>query len=76
MNMQEEYIKKLEAELIERSARIDLLVVESRNAEADKKLAYAQELDELRLKQQETTKILQELEKTSRDVWENIGDGG
>ncbi|MGZ8136370.1 MAG: sll1863 family stress response protein [Methylococcaceae bacterium] len=76
MNTQEEYIKKLETELIERSARIDLLVVESRNAEADKKLAYAQELDELRLKQQETTKILQELEKTSRDVWENIGDGG
>jgi hypothetical protein len=76
MNTTDEYRQKLVAELIEQSARIDVLVVKSRQAAADVKLNYDQELEELRAKQQETTKKLHELEEPSSNDWENIGDGG
>ena len=64
------------AELIQQSARIDVLVVKSRQAALDIKLNYDHELEELRVKQRETTKKLQELEEPGGNAWENIGDGG
>jgi hypothetical protein len=76
MKTKNEYRQKLMAELVEQSARIDLLVVKSRQAAADMKLNFDQELEELRAKQRETTKKLKELEEPSRNSWENIGDGG
>ena len=76
MNSTDEYRQKLVAELIEQSAKIDILVVKSRQAMADVKLNYDQELEELRAKQRETTKKLQALEEPGSNVWENIGDGG
>ena len=72
----DKYRQKLVDELIEQSARIDILVVKSRQAAADVKLNYDQELEELRAKQQESTKKLQELEESGSNAWENIGDGG
>jgi len=66
-----EYGQKL-VELIERSARIDLLVAKSLQASADVK----HELEELRAKQRETTQILHQLEESSGNAWENIGGGG
>ncbi len=76
MKTTDEYRQKLVAELIEQSARIDVLVVKSRQAAADIKHTYDQELEELRAKQQETTKKLQALEEPGSNTWENIGDGG
>lgn len=76
MKTTDEYRQKLMAELIEQSAKIDMLVVESRQAAANVKLNYDQELEQLRAKQRETTKKLQELEDPNSNVWENIGDGG
>jgi len=76
MNTTNEYRQNLVAELIEQSARIDVLVVKSRQAAKDEKLNYDQELNELRAKQRETTKKLHELEELSSNAWENIGDGG
>ena len=66
-----EYSQKL-VELIERSAKIDTLVMKSRQLAADVK----QELEELRAKQRETTQILHKLENSSCNTWENIGGGG
>ena len=71
MKTTDEYGQKL-VELIERSARIDRLVVRSRQAAADVK----QELEELRAKQRETTQLLHKFENSSSNVWENIGGGG
>lgn len=71
-----EYKQKLLTELIEQSSRIDVLVVKSRQATADEKPNYDQELKELRAKQREITKKLHESEEPSRNAWENIGDGG
>ena len=76
MKTTDEYRQKLVAELIEQSARIDELVVKSRQAAADVKLDVDQELVELRAKQRETTKKLQALEEPYSNTWENIGDGG
>ena len=77
MNTTNEYRRTLVAELIEQSARIDVLVVKSRQAAAEEKLNYDQELEKLRAKQRETTKKLHELEQAaSSNDWENIGDGG
>ena len=71
MKTTDEYGQKL-VELIERSAMIDTLVVKSRQAAADVK----QELEELRAKQRETTRMLHILEDPGCNAWENIGDGG
>ena len=76
MKTTDEYRQKLVAELIERSARIDVLVMKSRQAAADVNLNDAQELEELRTRQRETTKKLQELEEPGSSALENIGDGG
>ena len=76
MKTTDEYRQKLLAELIEQSAGIDELVVKSRQAAADMRLKYNQELEELRAKQRETTKKLQMLEEPGSNAWENIGDGG
>jgi len=76
MKTTDEYRQKLIAELIEQSARLDVLVVKSRQDAADMKLTYDQELQELRIKQQETTQKLQALEDPNSNAWENIGDGG
>ena len=77
MDTTNEYRQNLVAELIDQSARIDVLVVKSRQATPDEKLNYDQELVELRAKQRETTKKLHGLEEAaSSNDWENIGDGG
>lgn len=76
MKTTDEYRQRLVAELIEQSARIDLLVMKYRQAEADVELSYNQELEELRARQRETTKKLQELEEPGSNTWENIGGGG
>ncbi|CAA9891788.1 conserved hypothetical protein [Candidatus Methylobacter favarea] len=75
MKATNEYREKLMAELVEQSARIDLLIAKSRQA-ADMKLNIDHELEEWRAKQRDTTKKLKELEEPSGSAWENIGDGG
>jgi hypothetical protein len=76
MKTTDEYRDKLVAELIEQSAKIDVLVVKSRQASTDMSLNYDQELEELRAKQREITKKLHELEDPDSNAWENIGGGG
>jgi hypothetical protein len=72
MKTTDEYRQRLIAELIEQSAKIDLLVMKSRKVQ----LNYDQELRELRDKQRITTQKLHDLEDVNRTSWENIGDGG
>ena len=76
MKTTDEYRQRLLTELIEHSAKIDLLVIKSKDKAADLLLAYQHELEELRAKQLITTKKLHDLEDPNINVWENIGDGG
>ncbi|NOT85186.1 MAG: coiled coil domain-containing protein [Methylococcaceae bacterium] len=71
----DEYRQQLLAELIEHSAKIDVMVVKTKQTvEID--LFYDQELQTLRAQQHDITEILHTLENPSSDAWENIGDGG
>jgi len=76
MKTTDEYRQRLIAELIEQSARIDVLVMKSREVPADVKLNFDQELEVLRDKQRVTTQKLHDLEDSNSTAWENIGDGG
>ncbi|OYV16287.1 MAG: hypothetical protein CG438_1659, partial [Methylococcaceae bacterium NSP1-1] len=58
MKTTDEYRQKLVAELIDQSAKIDVLVVKARQVVEDMKLGYNQELEELRTRQREITKKL------------------
>ena len=66
MKTTDEYRQRLIAELIEQSARIDVLVMKSREVPADVKLNFDQELEELRDKQRITTQKLHDLEDFNR----------
>ena len=73
MKTTDTYRQRLLAELIEHSAKIDALVIKSRQAAVTD---IDQELDTLRAQQQITTDKLHQLENADSSVWENIGDGG
>jgi hypothetical protein len=76
MTLKDEYRKKLIAELIEQSAEIDILVIKLRQSTIDSNLNNIQTLEDLRTKQLITTYKLHDLEMTTSNAWENIGDGG
>ena len=76
MTLKDEYRKKLIAELIEQSAEIDILVIKLRQSTNDSNLNNIQTLEDLRTKQLITTNKLHDLEMTTSNSWENIGDGG
>jgi hypothetical protein len=76
MTSTDENRQQLLSELIDQSALIDELVMKSRQVSLNSKADYDQELEILRVKQQETTKKLQSLEEFNGSAWENIGDGG
>lgn len=76
MTLKDEYRKKLIAELIEQSAEIDILVIKLRQSTNDSNLNNIQTLEDLRTKQLITTNKLHDLEMTTSNAWENIGDGG
>jgi methyl-accepting chemotaxis protein len=72
MKTRDAYVEKLAAELNEWSAQIDLLAAKAENAKADVKLQYAQELEELRVRQREASEKMKELEEASDEAWENM----
>jgi len=76
MTLKDEYRKKLIAELIEQSAEIDILVIKLRQSTIDSNLNNIQTLEDLRSKQLITTNKLHDLEMTTSNAWENIGNGG
>ena len=76
MTLKDEYRKKLIAELIEQSAEIDILVIKLRQSTIDSNLNNIQTLEDLRSKQLITTNKLHDLEMTTSNACENIGDGG
>ena len=76
MTLKDEYRKKLIAELIEQSAEIDILVIKLRQSTIDSNLNNIQTLEDLRTKQLITTNKLHDLEMTTSNAWENIGDAG
>jgi len=74
METKESYKQKMEAQLNEWGAQINLLAAKAENAEADAKLKYAQEIDKLHAKQHQAAEKLKELESASGDAWKEVKD--
>lgn len=72
MKTKDEYIARLNAELQEWSAQIDVLTYKLESAAADVRLRYDEEIVELRAKQQVAHDKIAELEEHSGDAWEAV----
>lgn len=72
MEIKNAYKQKMEAQLKEWSAQINLLEAKLENVGADMKVKRAEEIKALRGKQHAASEQLKELEKASADAWENV----
>jgi chromosome segregation ATPase len=72
MNMRDSYQRKLEAQLKEWAATIDLLKAKADKAEAEAKIEYHEELDELRLKWAAAQQSLRELKAAGDKAWDEV----
>jgi len=70
MDIKDAYKKKMEAQLKEWHAQIDLLEAKIENAGADMKLKSASAIHELRAKQHAASAKIKELEKETGAAWE------
>lgn len=72
MEMHVIYKEKMEAQLKEWAAQINLLEAKLENAEAGIKLKRAEELHSLRAKQHAASEKLNELGSASGEAWEQV----
>lgn len=72
MEIKDAYKQKMEAQLKEWTAQINLLEAKVENAGADIKVRRAQQLHELRAKQRAASDKLKELEKATGETWEQV----
>ncbi|MDR9501994.1 MAG: coiled coil domain-containing protein [Desulfurivibrionaceae bacterium] len=75
MSMKESYEKKLQAQLNEWNADIDKLKAQADKAEADAKIKYNKEIEELQAMQAAAKKKLAELKEAGDDTWEELKAG-
>ena len=75
MSMKETYQKKLQAQLDEWSAEIDILKAKADKAKADVQLEYYKEIKELRSMQEAASRSLAGLKDASDDAWEDLKAG-
>jgi len=76
MSLKDVYIEKLKAQLDEWSADISKLEEKALKAEADLRVKYDQELQELKAKKQEAKLKLAELIDSSEEAWQELKLGG
>lgn len=67
--------QKMDAELREWQARIDVLKAKADQAEASQRLKYHEEIEALRTHLAETREKLDALRATSKDAWEDVKGG-
>ena len=75
MATKEAYQKKLEAQLGEWDAKLDLLSAKARNAKADARISYESELASLKTRQVAARQKLEELGKRGEGAWDDMKDG-
>ena len=72
MNVHEAYKEKMSAQLKEWSAQINLLEAKAEKIGADIKVKHAEEMRDLRVKQQAASEQLRELGKATGDAWDQV----
>ncbi|MBE0594451.1 MAG: coiled coil domain-containing protein [Gemmatimonadales bacterium] len=75
MATKEAYRKKLEAQLAQWDAKLDLWSANARKTTADARINYENELESLKGKRAAAQKKLEELGKRSENAWEDMKDG-
>ena len=75
MNMKESYQQKLQAQLDQWNADIDKLKAKADKVDADIKLEYYEQIEDLRVKQQAARDSLANLMSASDDAWEDLKAG-
>lgn len=71
----EAYQEKLEAQLNEWSAKVDVLKAKAARAEADAKVEYLETLEELKIKREKAEDKLKDLRDASGDALEDLKKG-
>ena len=72
MDSKEAYKQKLNAQIKEWNAQINLLNAKIENKGADMKLKYSKELDALKEKQDDVLQKIKELDESTTENWEKI----
>lgn len=72
MEIKDAYRQKMETQLKEWKAQIDLLEAKIQNSRADMRVKRAEELHELRSKWNAASEKMHELEKSSGEAWEQV----
>jgi len=75
VNKKQVYQEKLQAQLDEFNAQIELLKAKAEKTESSTKLSYLETVDELKLKRDLAKSKLQELRNSSDDAWEDLKEG-
>ena len=75
MKNKEAYRQKLEAQMREWSAKIDVLKAKADQAEADAKIEYQNRIEDLRQKKEALQAKLSELQNASDAAWKDIKAG-
>jgi len=75
MGMKETYERKIDAELRQWQARIEILKAKADQAEAAQKLKYYEEIEALRTGLLQAREKLDALRAASTDAWEEVRSG-
>jgi archaellum component FlaC len=71
----EAYQKKVEAELEELEARINLLIAKAKNASADTRIKAQNKISLLKKKYEKVSKEISGLQSKSKEAWEEVTNG-
>lgn len=75
MSMKQSYVEKLKGQFREWNAEIERLRAKAQQAEADARIEYYEQIDELRQKQIEAQEKLGELQAAGESAWEDMKAG-
>jgi hypothetical protein len=75
MNLKEVYAKKMQAQLDEWGAEIEVLKARADKVKADARVDYQKKIEELRLKKQAAGEKLATLRKAGDGAWEDLKTG-
>ncbi|MBL8505889.1 hypothetical protein [Methylobacillus glycogenes] len=75
MSLKDDYVEKLKAQLDEWSAEIDVLDARLHQVDADLRIKYGEQVDNLRLKRDDAKLKLLELQASAGDAWQELKKG-
>lgn len=75
MSEREQYIEKAKARLDQWTAEIDKLKAKAEEADADAKIEYDKQIDELRAQRDEAENKIKELQEASDEAWSDMKSG-